>query len=378
MDGVDGRKGLLGTTGVLLAIGLVMIYSASSGLARDRYGDALFFIKRQMVWAAVAAVGAILVTRIPYPRLLRWSPVILGASLALLAAVLVCGSQIHGGRRWIRVGGIGFQPSEFAKIAMVLYLADIFSRKASEVHTFRFFVRQAGVAGVAFLLILLEPDFGTAVLLGGICFLMFFTGGVRLRYLAGTMLLALPALAGLVILYPYRMVRILAFLSPWKYARTIGYHVTQSIIGLGSGGFWGVGLGDSGQKRGYLPEPHGDFIFSILGEEMGLLGALAVMALFLYWTVSGMRVAARARNQGGYFLAFGLTSLVAAQALFNIAVVTSCLPAKGIALPLMSYGGSSLLFTLVAVGILCNIASSAPEAVPDAVGDVQPLPGPVS
>jgi cell division protein FtsW len=244
-------------------------------------------------------------------------------------------------------------------VALILYLADVFTRFSNEVRTFRFYVKRLAVVGLVFALILMEPDFGTAVLIGGVSFLVFFVAGVRLRHIAGSLCLALPLLVTLVVYYPYRVERILAFLNPWKYAKTIGYHVTQSLIGLGSGGFWGLGLGEGRQKLGYLPEPYGDFIFSVLGEELGLAGSLAVMGLFLLWAWSGMRIAKRARDPGGFHAACALTSLVGCQALFNIAVVTSSLPAKGISLPFVSFGGSSLLAAMTAVGILFNVSKQA-------------------
>jgi len=361
------RNGLICAVGILVALGLVMLYSTSAGIGEDRFGDAAFFLKRQLLWLLIAAFGAIWIERLDYHRLLSLGPIIMGVSLLLLVLALIpgIGVSVHGSRRWIHLLGMSFQPSEFTKLASIIFLAGLFVRYPQHVKSLGFYSVILTVLALIFALIVAEPDFGTAVLIGGVYFLLYYAGGGRLRYLIVTVSLALPILTYLIVISPYRWNRVLAFLNPWKYADTIGYHVTQSLIALGSGGPWGVGLGEGKQKLGFLPEPYGDFIFSVLGEELGLVGTLFVLILFFLVFTFGVRIASRAKDKGGLLLGFGIAMLLGCQAVFNIAVVTASIPTKGIGLPFISFGGSSLFFALIGIGILINISKQS--------GDVEVL-----
>lgn len=345
---------------LLLAIGVVMVYSSSSIVALKRYNDGYFFLKRQLLFASVGVFVMLAVSRIDYRVYQKLAYPLLGISLISLVLVLIphVGVDIAGTRRWFRVGGFTFQPSEFMKVAMVIYMAHSLSKKGEKVKAFSVgIVPHMMVLGFTLLLILMQPDFGTSIAIAAVVFIMLFTAGARLTHLISLVLLSLPAIYMLVFRVPYRRRRIMAFLNPWDDPQNVGFQIIQSFLAFGSGGLFGVGLGDGRQKMFYLPESFTDFIFSTIAEETGLIGILIIMALFVTFIIRGLQMSLRMKDPFGRYLALGLTSVIGLQAFINMAVVMGLLPNKGLPLPFISYGGSSIMTTLIGVGILLNISS---------------------
>ncbi len=342
----------------LLGIGAVMIYSTTAR------GDGPLvsptFIK-QMIYLAFGIAAAFALGCVDYHIILRYNRVILAASAMLLVLVLVpgIGHCVNGASRWLRLGPVGLQPSEPAKIALVIFLAAFLAERASNVHGFRrTFLPAAGVTAVLCLLVLLEPDIGTCILLGFVAAVVLFVAGAKITHLLAPFAIAVPIIA-LVVSKGYARTRIEAWLDPWKDPAQTGYHIIQSLIAIGSGGITGVGLGASKQKLFFLPEAQTDFIFAVLAEEMGLIGVTLVLILYGTFAWCGITIARRARDPQGALLAAGVTTLVLLQAITNIAVVTKVFPTKGIALPFVSAGGSSVVVMLAAVALLYSIARSS-------------------
>jgi len=348
---------------ILAGIGVVMVYSASSIVAADRYGDAAYFLKRQLIWVALGGAAMLLTQRIHYAAFRRFTPFILLCAVAALALVLFPGiGRVAGGaRRWLAFGGpFSFQPAEAAKLAMALYLANFLANRGSQLRDFRRAVLPPLlITGLIFGLILAQPDLGSAMMIGLLTMSMLFLAGARIIHLAGLAALGIPGVLVAILGEEYRRQRLLAFLDPWADPRGAGFHIIQSLLALGSGGILGMGLGNSRQKFFYLPERHTDFIFSILGEELGLIGTAAVIVLFAVFAYRGFRVARRAPDQFGSLLASGITTMIVIQAVLNIGVTTGVLPITGVPLPFLSFGGSSLLFTMIASGVLLNISQYA-------------------
>ncbi|MGE5527917.1 MAG: putative lipid II flippase FtsW [Patescibacteria group bacterium] len=344
----------------LLGLGLVMVASASTitGLAKAK--DAFYYIKHQLIFAGLGLLGMFIMMNFDYHHLRRFTRVLAILAPVMLVLVLIFGQKIGGARRWIDLGFFNVQSSEFAKLALVLILAHFLAELGEGVRRFGLGVflplcYAALIAG----LVMLEPDFGTVLVVSGTFFCMVFAAGASLWHLG---VLAGAALAGLIALAvsaPYRLKRLIAFKNPFHDPQGTGYQIIQSLYALGSGGPFGVGIGRSRQKFSYLPEPHTDYIFSILGEEMGLVGTMLVLCLFALIIWRGLRTALAAVDLYGTLLAVGITSLLGVQVILNIGVVTSTLPVTGITLPLLSYGGSSLMVTLVGLGILLNISGQA-------------------
>jgi cell division protein FtsW len=309
--------------------------------------------------AFALGVGAcIAMLKLGYRRLAWLAYPALLCAIALLIAVLIpgIGSTAGGARRWIRLPGFSLQPAELAKLALVVYLAYSLAKKRDKVKVFSVgFLPHCLIAGVLMLLALREPDFGTAVTMGLILFALLFAAGTRLSYIVGSLLAALPVVYHLVASNPYRMNRILAFIDPWAHRHDVGYQISESLMSVGSGGLTGLGLGDGRQKLFFLPEAHTDFIFSIIGEELGLLGVALVVALYALLVWRGFRAAFNASEPFGAYLALGLTTLLGVQATVNMAVAMGMLPTKGLTLPFVSYGGSSLVVCLAATGLLLSI-----------------------
>jgi len=360
---VDETKRLRGVTGnvlalvaVLLALGIAM--AGNSGAAGNP-ASARFFVIRHTLWVGVSIAALFVAYSIDYHTLRSHSRTLLIISLLSLAGLFVFGHTQKGATRWYRLGSwLSIQPSEFFKIALCIYMADFLAREQERIHTFfKGFLQPVAVMGVAFLLILAQPDFGTALLIATVTFGMLFVAGIRMAHVVPSLLVSLPLLYHMVSKVPYRWKRITTFLDPWSDPMGAGYQVIQSLLALGSGGLYGVGLGNSHQKLEYLPEAGNDFVFSIIGEELGLIGGGVVLALFGVLVWCGMRIAVRAADLYGALLAFGLTLIIGLQAAVNIAVVTCSAPTKGLALPLVSSGGSSLMAMLIAMGIVMNIAS---------------------
>ncbi len=348
----------------LMAFGVLMVFSAGSVVSLRSGTPAGFWNSqgfRQLIHAAVGIVLILVVERFPYewyPRVSRG--LLLGAILALgLVAVPGIGVEVNHARRWFRVGPFMVQPSEYAKVIWVVYLSSYLSTKKDRLESFRSGILPSGlVLGVLVFLLLLEPDFGTCALLAGMSFLLWMLGGVPWRHLLTLVPCVAGPLAFLAWKTPYRLERLLAFLDPWTDPLDSGYHLIQSLVAIGSGGIWGVGLGAGRQKLFYLPEPFTDFIVAVVGEELGFVGLalLALAVLFLFW--KGIQVARQAPDDFGALLASGLTVLVCFQAWANMAVVMGLLPTKGLAFPFVSYGGSSLTANCIAVGIVLNVARS--------------------
>lgn len=344
----------------LLGVGMLMIYSSSTLYARDRYGDSYYFLKRQLVWTGLGFLLFLLASRVDYHWLRARSRLFLLLGGIMLVAVLIPGVGRKGGgaQRWFCVGGLGFQPSELVKYALIIYLADLLARNQERLEKFRGgFLPPLFVIGVLSGLVMLQPDLGSAVSFVVIGLLMLFLAGARLAHLLLLVFASLPALAVLISQVGYRKQRILSFLNPWADPRGSGFQIIQSLIALGSGGPSGLGLGESRQKLFYLPASTTDFIFSILGEELGFIGTSFVVLLVVGVMVTGYTIARKSRDLFGSLLALGITSMLALQALVNMGVTSGLLPTKGLPLPFVSYGGSNLVSSFLAVGILVNIAA---------------------
>jgi cell division protein FtsW len=350
---------IFATVAGLIAIGLVMVFSASSATAYAAYHDTAYFLKRQLVWLALGGGFAYLAYRIDYTKLKRISPVLLGVTVLLLVLTLVphVGLQSGGARRWLGASILSFQPSEIAKLALVIFLAAKLSTIGQNVRSLvRGVVPVLLVAAMLAVPILVEPDMGTASLVMFTAFGMLFCAGARIEHIALTLLALVPAVAFEVGASAYKRARILAFLDPWKDAQNTGFHIVQSLLALGSGGVFGLGLGASRQKFFYLPEAHTDFIFAVVGEELGLLGTMIVLALFAAFAIRAFVLAQRATDRFGFFLIAGCALLIVIQAFINIGVVTSSWPVTGVPLPFISFGGTSLIVSLVAVALIMNVA----------------------
>ena len=368
----------------LAGIGIVMVYSASFPVGTERMGDPFHFLKKQAIAGALGIGLLLLAARMNYRC---WQglaiPLLLG-SIVCLFLVFVPGlrQQIGGAFRWLKIGPFSFQPAELAKLALVIYLARWLTRKEGRMDNFTAgFLPPVIVAGILFILVFLQPDFGTGVLFVAVVFLMLFAGGTRLRFLGVAFLAALPVLAYLAFRANYRIGRFLAFWDPWKDPGGTGFQIIQSFLAFGAGKISGVGLGEGKQKLFYLPEIHTDFILSIIGEELGLIGVALIIILFLALIIRGFQSCLRAPDLFGTYLALGVTTLISIQTLLNMGVVMGLLPTKGSTLPFISYGGTSLMINLMAVGILLNVHSQGGKSKnedPDRRrgNGRTPLPGP--
>lgn len=345
----------------LVALGLVMVASALGGAAAGTSAVVGAALKR-LLWVTVGAAAFFVGSCVNYQVWRRHHVAILGLAFLGLIVVLLpaVGSQVYGARRWIRLGRlVGVQPSEFAKVALCIWLAAYCERNAERMGTFAAgFVLPLSVVALASMLVLAEPDFGTAALFGVTAGMVLLVCGARLRFFVLCGAAMIPLLEKLVLGCPYRHARIMMFLNPWRDPQGAGYQLIQSKIALGSGGWFGRGLGVGRQKLGFLPGANNDFIFSTIGEELGFIGSLAVVALFGFILWEGLKVALRARDRFGFALAFGFCSLISLQAALNMAVASGSVPTKGLSLPFVSAGGSSLLFSMFAAGVLVNIARS--------------------
>ena len=350
---------LVMTTAVLICIGIVMIYSSSSIFSWKNLSESTYFLKRHVIYIIVGLLSSLAVMAIDYRVLQKYSRVILGVALLLLLLVLIpgIGREIGGARRWFRFFGFSFQPSEIVKIAFIIYFADFLSRKQNQVkNLFHGFVPAMIVMGVIALAILLQPDLGTSIVIVVIGFTMFFLAGGKIKHLAITILCALPGFYFLIWNSSYRRARIISFWNPWADPQGSGFQLIQSQLALGSGGIFGVGLGQSKQKLFYLPAAHTDFIFSIIGEEGGLIGTLSMVIIFalILWQVA--RIVRRAPDNFGYFTSCGIFVMLAFESIVNMGVATGSLPTKGLPLPFISYGGSALVIAMMSVALLLNIS----------------------
>ncbi len=344
---------------LLIFIGIIMIYSSSGVFAMRELGDSLYFLKRHLLFLLFGLSLTIGIMALNYQDLRKLAKPLLIFAIVMLILVLipVIGKASYGARRWFKVGSFYFQPSEFAKLAILLYVADFLARKHKKISHFREgFLPVILMTGLVCVLILKQPDLGSSLLIAAIVFIMLFVAGARLSHIGMMSILAIPAFYFLIVRVPYRWTRIVTFLDPWRDSQGAGFQLTQSQIALGSGGFFGMGLGKSVQKLFYLPAAHTDFILSIIGEELGFLGALVVIILFICLIWQGARIAKRVTDPFGYFLSIGIVAMIGLQAVVNIGVSIGALPTKGLPLPFISYGGSALVFNLISMGLLLNIS----------------------
>lgn len=361
---LQADKWLFAATAGLALFGIVMVYSASAVTAAQENHNQYYYVIKQAVWTAIGFGAMLAAMQFNYQRLRDRRLVYL---LLAITAVLLLGvfafPRINGAHRWIKFAGFSMQPSELSKLAVTIFLAYFLEKRAGEERSFwRTFAPCVAVTGFFALLVVAEPDLGTALMLAVVCTVVCFTAGVRLLHLGMAAAPALIGVTGLLVFVPFRMRRMVMFLDPWADAQGSGFQVVQSLLAVGSGGLNGLGFSQGKQKMFFLPFAHSDFIFAVVGEELGLFGALAVVAVFGVLLWRGTRAALLAPDRFGMLLGLGLITGIVAQALFNISVVLSLVPTKGIPLPFISYGGSSLVPTLVAVGILLNISQYANSA----------------
>ena len=354
-------RGLIMTVLALLGFGLIMVFSASTVVSAELYGSQTSIFTRQLLFVLIGLVGLMVSMNIDYHFYQKGAVIysLLLLSLALLLYLLVA-PESGGVQRWIRLGPANFQPSELAKLAVILLTSFYLVTRKEEFHSFRRgLLPYLAVVGAIVLLVLLEPDLGTAASIALTALFLLFLGGLRYRYLLGLVLAAVPVLYFLVVRVPYRLDRFLAFLYPDRDPYGMGYQIRQSLIAVGSGGWSGLGYAQGKQKLFFLPEPHTDFIYAVVGEELGLLGCITVVVLFGLFFWRAARISVRAESPFGTYLGLGIACMVILQAFVNMSMVVSLLPTKGLPLPFVSVGGSSMIMTMTAVGILLNISSHA-------------------
>ncbi len=357
-----GHPAVMVTTvvGALVVIGLVMILSASSVTSFATYGTSFVYFKKQLIWAGLGIAGFVLFATVDYHRWRKLGSMSFIATLIMLVAVVIpgVGVSVSGSARWLQLGPVQFQPSEFAKLALILFLADAYSRKKESTFTDykRAMFPLVPVLVAIGALVMKQPDLGTTIILGSIGMGIVFAAGAPLRFIGPTMGAGAAAAVILALAEPYRRARVLTFLHPFDDQFKSGYQTVQSLIAVGSGGWFGVGLGASRQKWSYIPNSHTDFIFAIFAEETGLLGSFVMIGLFAFLAYLGIRTARHAPDRYGMLIASGVTLWISLQALINIGAVTASLPITGVPLPLVSFGGTSLLISLMAMGLLTNIA----------------------
>jgi cell division protein FtsW len=343
----------------LLCIGIAMVYGSSGIYALQEMGNKVYFLNRHLLFLFIGSLAALGTMAIDYRDLKLFAKPLLLAGIVMLVLVLIpgIGKASFGARRWFKVGPFNFQPSEFVKLAILIYMAEFLSRKQNKIKDFvEGFLPLIMVMGLLSFLIVKQPDLGNALLIALIILIMMFVAGARILHVGILVSLGLPALGILIYSAPYRVKRIMAFLHPDQDVHGIGFQLAQSQIALGSGGIFGVGLGKSAQKLFYLPAAHTDFILSIIGEELGLLGTLVIVFLFVAFIWQAARIAKRTTDPFGFYLALGIIVMLGLQAVVNIGVSIGALPTKGLPLPFISYGGSALIFHLISVALLLNIS----------------------
>jgi cell division protein FtsW len=349
---------LFAITVALVLGGIVMVFSASAVFASENFHSPYYFLVRQGSWALLGLIGMCVLMHVDYHYYRR--PIVVFTGLFLCATLLLAVfflDKSHNTHRWLKLGFLSFQPSELSKIFLVIFMAFFLERRVGQVNNLRHSLLPFGVVVVVFVcLVFLEPDLGTALSITAVAFILLFSAGLNYRYIGSLVLLALPALFYSIYFFEYRLRRVLVFLDPWKDPQGAGFQIIQSLIAVGTGGLTGVGLMNGKQKLFYLPEPHTDFIFAVIGEELGLVGVLLLLVSFMIFLWRGLRLSLRAPDNFGQFLATGLTVMVVCQAFINVSVALGLLPTKGIPLPFISSGGSSLLISLTGVGILLNVS----------------------
>ncbi len=354
-------KQFLAAIYVLLAFGLLMVLSASSPIAyasSSTNHDSFYYFKKQLMWACLGTVGMFITANYDYKKLKNWAFPALVLSVVLLLLVLVpgIGRKINDARRWIYLGPVNFQPSEVAKITTIVFFSYSLSKNYKELKNFGVFLMYIGIIGVIALIIMMEPHFSCTMLIAATACILLLVAGAKISHFVVLGLCALPAVVFMIAMAPYRLARVVTFLDPFKDIQGDGWQIVQSLYAIGSGGIFGAGLGQSRQKFMNIPEPQNDFIFSILAEEFGLLGAILVAVMFIFLIVRGVKIALNAPDMFGTLLATGIVAMIAIQAIVNIAVVTSSMPVTGMPLPFFSYGGTALAITMAEMGIVLNIS----------------------
>ena len=345
---------------MLTAIGIIMVYSASSVLAFKKFGTDYFFLKKQALFAIAGLMALVGFRHFPYGYFKIMAYPLLIFALILLGAIFIpgLGYSAGGSARWLRFGGFTVQPSEFARLSMIIYLSYSIDKKSDNLSNFYIgFLPHVIVLGIFTTLLFLQPDFGSVVILSAITWFMLFVGGVRILHLVPSVLLLLPLAYIYMVSAEYRVKRLMSFWDPWQYPADGGYQIVHSLMAFGTGGIWGAGMGKSYQKLYYLPEPHTDFIFSVIGEELGLLGVLIILVMYALILWRGIKIAKNTDDNFGAFLATGITSAIGIQVCVNMGVTLGILPTKGLTLPFLSYGGTSLLVNMASMGILMNIGN---------------------
>ena len=345
------------TVAILVLIGIVMVFSSSA--AYTEHNDSFYFLKRQVLWCLLGT-GLLLITKnLDYHKLHQYTYPIMIFTFLLLVVVMFpeFSKKVGGARRWLTFGGLSFQPSELAKFTLVLFIAKSLVKRADKLRSFAYgYLPNLIVLGFFFIPIFFQPDFGTVMVILAVTFTMLFIAGLRKKFLFLSILAIIPIVALAILFAEYRTRRIIAFLNPWEDPSGVGFQAVQSFYAFGRGGFWGVGLGESSQKLYRLPEAHTDFIFSVIGEELGFVGTTAIVLLFLIFIWRGFLTAYQAKDPFGTHLATGLTLLIGLQAFINLGVASGLLPTKGLTLPFISMGGSSMLVTMLSVGVILNIS----------------------
>lgn len=347
------------TVMVLILIGILMVFSSSGVYAMEKYNDPYHFLKRQALWVLIGTGAMFVGRKISYKKLQDYTYPLMVLTFMLLIAVMLpgLGKEVGGARRWLNAGWFTFQPSELAKFVLVLFIAKSLVKRADQLKNFAYgYLPNLIVLGFFFLPILFQPDFGTGMIIGTVTFTMLFVAGIRAKFLVYSVLAVIPFLISAVMAAEYRTRRIIAFLNPWEDPSDTGFQAIQSFYAFGRGGPFGAGLGGSSQKLFYLPEAHTDFIFSVIGEELGFIGTMGIIILFAVLIWRGFTTAVRAKDAFGSHLATGLTLLIGVQAFINMGVTVGILPTKGLTLPFISLGGSSLVVLMLSVGILLNIS----------------------
>jgi cell division protein FtsW len=355
---------LIGVILAMLGLGTIEIYAATAAQAMSHHSDPEFFLKRQIVFLALGGFAMFAGAHIDYRRLRGRAYSLLAVSLLALGATLAMPS-LNGARRWLLIGPLSFQPVELAKLALIVYLAHSLQKKADKVKTFTIgFVPHLVVCGLMMGLLLLQPDLGSSIILGTTTLMMLFVAGARVSYILLAILAAMPMAYQLIIGTPWRLRRFMAYFNPDAFGDREAYQMVQAHVSLGSGGLTGLGLGNSKQSLGYMPEGHNDFILAPIGEELGFIGVALVLLLFIILVWRGLRAALGARDTFGGYLAFGITSMFGLQTLLNVGVVLGVVPNKGITLPLVSYGGTSLIVTMFLAGLVLNVGRRRPPPLP--------------
>ena len=351
---------LLLVTLILVTVGTAMIYSSSSIIALEKFKDGQYFLKKQLFFVLIGLTSMIIMTKVSYTQLRKWAYPTMLLSFVLLSMLFIphLGMRRGGAMRWLNLGGFSFQVTEMVKITIVIFLAHLLTRKAHQLKDFsKGVLIPLVITSITILLILLEPDFGTAVIIATILLLMLCIAGSQIKHLLFLVVAFIPVGVALILYKGYRLTRLTAFLDPWKDADNTGFQIIQSLLSFGSGGTFGVGIGDGMQKLFYLPEPHTDFILSIIAEESGFIGVAIVIVMFAIFAFRGFMIALKAPDLFGTLLASGLTMVIAMEAFINIAGVMGLIPLKGLVLPFLSYGGTAFIMTMTAVGILLNIST---------------------